>query len=87
LERAVEKANAPERVIEVVLVVVDSRQEADALARLRDTRPAADQPQGRGRIRLELAESITAAELLRQRGVVLPSTETTDTKGIEHEDS
>jgi len=79
LERAVEAATAGETIVPVVLVVVHSRAEAQALAEYEQAHPAPPHPPIRGRLRLEVGESIDAAELLRQRGVVLPD-ETTEGK-------
>ena len=74
LERAIEAATQ-EHIIAVRLIVVHSRQEAEALAALRESEPPADRPQPRGRVRLEVVESIDARTHLAQRGVLLPAPE------------
>jgi hypothetical protein len=42
---------------------------------LRESEPPADRPQPRGRVRLEVVESIDARTHLAQRGVLLPAPE------------
>lgn len=75
LEEAMAAVTAPEHVIQVQLVTVFSREEAVALAALREQEPEQPRPPARGRVRLELVESITAGEYLQQHGITLPATE------------
>jgi hypothetical protein len=78
LERAVEQATAPERVIEVRCLCVRSREELALLDSLPPD-PPDDRPPPPGQVRLKVLPSIEAADYLAQHGIILPI----ETKGEE----
>jgi hypothetical protein len=81
LEKALEQATAGETIIPVRLLVVENRQQAEALARFHeqhlDEEPPRQHPPGR--IVLRRVPSIDARSWLAERGVVLDPAESSET--------